>query len=56
MLKVYGNAYSDNKENFKEIVDALEREGFEIAYSYENSGIIMKEVQSLNDESENQES
>ena len=52
MLKVYGNAYADNKENFDEIVKALENAGFEIAYNYENSGIIMKEVASLNENEE----
>lgn len=52
MLKVYGNAYSDNKENFKEIAKALENGGFELAYQYENSAVILKEVSSLNPEEE----
>jgi hypothetical protein len=54
MLKVYGNAYADNKENFDEIVKALEAGGFTIAYNYENSGIIEKEVTSLNEDTENE--
>jgi len=53
MLKVFGNAYSDNKDNFSEIVKALENAGFEIAYQYDNSGIIMKEVTSLNEDEDN---
>ena len=52
MLKVYGNAYSDKEEQFKEIVKALENGGFEVAYNYDNSGIIMKEVESLHPELE----
>ena len=52
MLKVYGNAYSDKEDQFKEIVKALEDGGFEIAYNYENSGIIMKEVETLHPELE----
>ncbi len=56
MLKVYGSAYSDKKENFEEIVKVLEAGGFEIAYNFENSGTIIKEVTNFaedDDESEN---
>lgn len=57
MLKVYGNAYSDNADNFKEVVKALEAGGFQVAYNFENSGTIIKDVVSLtenDDESENE--
>lgn len=56
MLKVFGNVYSDNKDNFDVIVRALEREGFEIAYNTENSGVVEKEVSNLNEDEENAES
>ena len=56
MLKVYGNLYSDKKEEFDEIVRVLENNGFIVAYNYENSGIIEKEVQSLNGDDEDAES
>jgi len=54
MLKVFGTAYSDNADNFKEIVKALEAGGFEVAYSYENTGTIIKEVASLNGDNEDE--
>ena len=52
MLKVYGNVYSDRKEQFDEIVRVLENGGFEIAYNYDNNGIVMKEVETLHPEEE----
>jgi len=49
MLKVFGHIYSDNKDNFKEVADVLTNAGFELAYEFENSATIIKEVE---DESE----
>lgn len=54
MLKVYGTAYSDKKENFDEIVKVLEAGGFEVAYNFENSGTIIKEVRTLNEDDDNE--
>ena len=51
MLKVFGTVYSENTENFKAIADALEAEGFELAYKYPNNAEVIKEV---DDEQTNQ--
>lgn len=46
MLMTIGNVYSDKKENFDMLVEALENEGFEIAYNESLiSGVILKEVE-----------
>lgn len=44
MLKVMGHVYSDKKENFNEMKQALESAGFELAYDYENNATVIKEV------------
>ena len=44
MLKVYGTVYSENDEDFKAIKEALEKEGFELAYRYPNNAEVIKEV------------
>jgi len=53
MLKVYGSFYSESKESFNEVKRALENDGFQIAYSYETNGVILKEVASLNENEDN---
>lgn len=53
MLKVFGNYYSDNKENFNEVKKVLEEGGFQIAYNSPYNATIIKEVA---DESEDTES
>jgi len=44
MLKVYGNIYSQNKEDFNILVQALENDGFQVALINETNGTIIKEV------------
>lgn len=47
MLKVFGGVYANTKEDFEVLKRAIEDNGFEIAYSSETSGTIIKDVQSL---------
>jgi hypothetical protein len=56
MLKNFGSIFSNVKENFDEIEKALNDNGFEIAHDTETSGVIVKEVASLNGEDEDAES
>lgn len=56
MLKVFGHVYSGNENDFKAIKEALENEGYQIAYEGDNNGDIIKEVTSLNGEDEDAES
>ena len=44
MLKVIGHIYSDNKENFDELVGVLKNAGFNIAYDSQTNATIIKEV------------
>lgn len=44
MLKVYGHIYSDSEDKLKEVVSALAREGYEVAYETVNNVTIIKEV------------
>lgn len=56
MLKNFGNVYGTTKENLDEIERALNDNGFEIAHDTETSGVIVKEVATLNGEDEDAES
>jgi hypothetical protein len=56
MLKDFGNIFANSKENFAEIERALNDNGFEIAHDTETSGVIVKEVATLNGEDEDAES
>lgn len=56
MLKDFGSIFSNVKENFDEIEKALNDNGFKIAHDTETSGVIVKEVASLNGEDEDAES
>ena len=47
MLKVFGGIYGNTKEDFEALRTAIEDNGFEVAYSSDTSGTIIKEVQSL---------
>lgn len=47
MLKNYGQIYSGSKDDFIVMAAALEKEGFEIAYTTETNGTVIKEVASL---------
>ena len=47
MLKVYGGVYANTKEEFEVLKQAIENDGFTVAYNSETSGTIIKEVQSL---------
>ena len=53
MLKIYGQIYSNSKEDFDVLTNALRDNGFDIAYQSETNGTVVKEVTSLV-ESENQ--
>lgn len=53
MLKVVGNIYGSDVTTFEELKEVLEREGYEVAYQTDMSGVVVKEVESLA-ESENQ--
>lgn len=53
MLKIYGQIYSNSKEDFDVLTNALRDNGFDIAYQSETNGTVVKEVASLA-ESENQ--
>lgn len=55
MLKMYGNLYATEKSDFDEVVNALKKEGFDIAYQADIAGVIIKEVGNLeHDEHEDQ--
>lgn len=54
MLKMFANIYSNSKEDFDVVVKSLEKDGYTIAYQFDNSGIVLKEVDTL--ESEDSES
>lgn len=56
MLKVFGHIYANTKEDFEQVANALEREGYQIAYEGEMNGSVIKEVNSLNGEDEDAES
>ena len=56
MLKVFGHIYANDKNDFELLTNALENDGYQIAYEGETSGSIIKEVQSLNGDDENAES
>lgn len=49
MLKVFGHIYSNSNEDFNAMASALADNGFEIAYENENSGTVIKDVVSLED-------
>lgn len=53
MLKMYGNLYATEKSDFDEVVNALKREGFDIAYQSDIAGVIIKEVGNLDNEDQN---
>lgn len=50
MLKMYGNIYGQTVEDFNAIKEALEAEGFQIAYQTEVAGAVVKEVESVENE------
>jgi len=52
MLKVYGNIYSENKDDFNEMIRVLESSGFQIAYRHPNNADVIKEVSDEETESE----
>ena len=54
MLKMFANIYSYTKEDFDVVAKSLEKEGYTIAYQFDNAGVVLKEVDAL--ESENSES
>jgi hypothetical protein len=54
MLKMFANIYSNTKEDFDVVAKSLEKDGYTIAYQFDNAGIVLKEVDAL--ESENSES
>jgi len=54
MLKMFANIYSNTKEDFEVVAKSLEKEGYTIAYQFDNAGVVLKEVDAL--ESENSES
>ena len=58
MLKVFGHIYSGNENDFNALKTALKNEGFEIAYEGEggNNGDVIKEVNSLTEDTEDAES
>ena len=45
MLKVFGHIYSDNSEDFRQLVNVLEQAGYEVAYDYPTNATIIKEVE-----------
>ena len=51
MLKVYGHIYSDSEDKLKEVVSALAREGYEVAYETVNNVTIIKEVEDEQEDS-----
>lgn len=53
MLKMYGNLYATEKSDFDEVVNALKKEGFDIAYQADIAGVIIKEVNNLEHEDQN---
>lgn len=53
MLKVYANLFSSNEEDFKAVADVLERNGFTIAYQDKSTGIVIKEVNSVDSGNQN---
>jgi len=55
MLKVFGHIYANTKEDFEQVANALEREGYQIAYEGEMNGSVIKDVASLNGDEENEE-
>ena len=54
MLKVFGGIYANTKEDYEVLKNAIEDNGFEVAYNSETSGTIIKEVQSLEDNADEQ--
>ena len=50
MLKVVANIYSNTKEDFEMVTRSLINSGYEIAYQNEGSGIVLKEVSTLDSE------
>ena len=52
MLKVFGNIYSQNRDDFAILVQALQNDGFQIALLNETNGTIIKEVQDQDEEPE----
>jgi hypothetical protein len=56
MLKVLGGIYGNTKDEFNEILKPLLDAGYVPGYNGDTSAMILKEVETLSDESENQES
>lgn len=56
MLKVLGSIYGNTKEDLDKILKPLTDEGYVPGYNTETSVMILENVESLNDESEDQES
>ena len=54
MLKVFGSFYANTKEDFEAIKKAVEDGGFTVAYNNETSGTVLKDVQSLEDNTDEQ--
>ena len=52
MLKVFGNIYSQSKEDFDTLVQCLANDGFQVALLNETNGTIIKEVADLSEEPE----
>ena len=53
MLKMLATVYANEKADFDEVIDSLENDGYVIAYQTETSGIVMKEVNSLESNNQN---
>lgn len=56
MLKVLGGIYGNTKDEFNEILQPLLDKGYVPGYNGDTSAMILKEVEPLSDESEDQES
>lgn len=56
MLKCYGTLYANNKEELNEILAVLEHEGFQLAYTNNAGGNIVKEVPDQEENNQNGDS
>lgn len=50
MLKIIGHFYSDNEENFAELETALTESGYTLAFYSPLNAEVLKEVDSLTDD------
>lgn len=53
MLKQVGSIYAQTKEEMNNLEKCLKTEGYDIAFDTETGGIIIKEVEESENESEN---